>query len=87
MEKDDEVAGSGNSYTTHFRQYDPRLGRWLSLDPAMAKYPDQSPYVAFNNNPIYWVDPLGDDPFDKIEKGKYKKRRRRYKNTIKNSTK
>jgi len=68
MEKDDEVSGEGNSYTTTFRQYDPRLGRWKSLDPLMAKYPGMSPYVAFNNNPIYFIDPLGleshggDDP-------------------------
>jgi len=27
MEKDDEVKGKGNSYTTTFRQYDARLGR------------------------------------------------------------
>ena len=33
MEKDDELKGKGNSYTTEFRQYDPRSGRWLSLDP------------------------------------------------------
>ncbi|MCP4520926.1 MAG: hypothetical protein GY827_04405 [Cytophagales bacterium] len=33
MEKDDEVKGSGNSYTTHFRSYAPRLARWLSSDP------------------------------------------------------
>ena len=51
--------GGGNSYTTEFRQYDPRLGRWMSLDPLMADYPDMSPYVAFNNNPVYFVDPLG----------------------------
>src|SRR5690554_987027 len=55
MESDDEVSGEGNSYTTHFRQYDPRIMRWKSLDPAMAKYPGQSPYVAFNNNPIYFT--------------------------------
>ncbi|MBI1838241.1 MAG: hypothetical protein HYR91_13345, partial [Flavobacteriia bacterium] len=58
-EADNEVKGNGNSYTTDYRQYDPRLGRWLTLDPLMAKYPNQSPYVAFNNNPIYFVDPLG----------------------------
>ncbi|GEM_PF-5042564 len=59
QEKDDEVKGEGNSYTTEFRQLDPRLGRWLSLDPLMAKYPGMSPYVAFNNNPITIIDPLG----------------------------
>jgi RHS repeat-associated protein len=64
MEKDDEVKGSGNHYTTHFRQYDPRLGRWFSVDPKSFKYPSESPYVAFHNNPITWTDPRGDDPPD-----------------------
>ncbi|WP_107038358.1 RHS repeat-associated core domain-containing protein [Brumimicrobium mesophilum] len=54
-----EVSGDGNSYTTQFRQYDPRLGRWKSLDPLMKIQPWYSPYVAFNNNPIYFVDPTG----------------------------
>ncbi|MFT5780060.1 MAG: RHS repeat-associated protein [Crocinitomicaceae bacterium] len=62
MEQDNEVSGNGNSYTTEFRQYDPRLGRWKSLDPLMRKYPSMSPYVAFNNNPILLNDPKGDDP-------------------------
>ncbi len=59
MEKDDEISGNGNSYTTQLRQYDPRLGKWLSLDPLMAKYPHQSSYAAFNNSPIYFADPTG----------------------------
>lgn len=59
MEKDDEVKGAGNSYTSEFRQYDPRIGRWLTLDPLMVDFPHQSPYVAFDNNPIYYKDPLG----------------------------
>jgi RHS repeat-associated protein len=59
MEHDPEVSGDGNSYTTEFRSYDPRLGRWKSLDPLMAKFPNQSPYVAFDNNPIYFNDPNG----------------------------
>ncbi len=59
MEKDDEVNGNGNSYTTEFRQYDSRIGRWLSIDPLVGDYPEYSPYSAFNNNPIYYVDPLG----------------------------
>jgi RHS repeat-associated protein len=68
LEKTDELKGSGNQYTTLFREYDPRLGRWLSLDPAMAKYPGQSPYVAFNNNPIFFTDPFGDDPPEGFKK-------------------
>ena len=59
MEQDNEVKGNGNSYTTEFRQYDPRLGRWLSLDPLMSMFPWMSPYVAFDDNPIYYTDPYG----------------------------
>jgi RHS repeat-associated protein len=59
METDNEAKGNGNSYTTEFRQYDPRLGRWLSLDPLMKQFPWMSPYVAFDNNPIFYTDPLG----------------------------
>lgn len=59
MEKDSEIKGDGNSYTTEFRQYDPRLGRWLSLDPLMAELSEWSPYVAFENNPVLYNDPLG----------------------------
>jgi RHS repeat-associated protein len=62
MEKDDELEGSGNSYTTEFRQYDPRIGRWLSIDPLMNKYPGWSPYSFCFNNPIRLVDPSGADP-------------------------
>lgn len=58
MEKDDEVKGiSGGSYTTPFRQYDPRLGRWMSTDPITQ--PWQSPYCAFDDNPVYYADPSG----------------------------
>jgi len=59
MEHDGEVSGDGNSYTTEFRQYDPRLGRWKSIDPLMHMFPSMSPYVAFANNPIFFIDPYG----------------------------
>jgi RHS repeat-associated protein len=59
-EKDDEIVGSGNSYDFGARHYDPRLGRWLSIDPQTAKYPYFSPYVAFANNPNYYIDPGGE---------------------------
>jgi RHS repeat-associated protein len=60
MEKDDEVKGEGNSYTTEFRQYDPRLGRWLTLDPLFSNFPWQSPYCSFDNNPLIFTDVKGD---------------------------
>jgi RHS repeat-associated protein len=59
MEHDGEVSGTGNSYTTEFRQYDARLAKWKSLDPLMHMFPEMSPYVAFDNNPVYFTDPLG----------------------------
>jgi RHS repeat-associated protein len=70
MERDDEVKGSGNQYTTEFRGYDPRLGKWLSTDPVT--HPHFSPYSAFDNNPVYWVDPNGanTDGYTVDEQGK-----------------
>jgi RHS repeat-associated protein len=58
-EKDDEIKGEGNSYTTEFRMLDPRLGRWLSIDPLAAQFPWQSPYVSMDNNPICLNDIFG----------------------------
>ena len=49
-EEDDEIKGEGNSYTTEYRQLDPRLGRWLSIDPMAGKFPWQSPYCLMDNN-------------------------------------
>ena len=66
-EKDDEVKGEGNSYTTEFRQLDPRIGRWLSIDPLAAEFPWQSPYCSMDNSPIALNDVLGlstDDWFE-----------------------
>ena len=60
QEKDNERSGLGNGYTTEFRQYDSRLGRWFSLDPAMTRFPWQSPYNSMDGNPIYYKDPFGD---------------------------
>jgi RHS repeat-associated protein len=59
MEKDDEFKGKGNSYTTEFRQLDPRLGRWMTIDPLIARFPWQSSYTTFDNNPILLIDPAG----------------------------
>ena len=60
QEKDDEVAGNGNSYTATFWQYDSRLGRRWNLDPVISPY--LSPYEVFINNPILYIDSNGDTP-------------------------
>jgi RHS repeat-associated protein len=41
------------------RLYDTRLGRWLAVDALANKFPDWSPYVAMNNNPLIFIDPTG----------------------------
>jgi len=64
MEKDDEVKGvSGSSYTSHYRQYDPRLGRWLSIDPALKQFPQYTPYSSNANSPLVNADPNGNCPW------------------------
>ncbi|MGV3609450.1 MAG: RHS repeat-associated core domain-containing protein [Fluviicola sp.] len=77
MEKNAEMYGEGNEYSTEFRQYDPRLGRWMSLDPLMAEFPDVSPYVAFGDNPIFFTDPEGLKPRGKADGDKKQRVRRK----------
>ncbi len=60
QEKTDELKGEGNHYTAEFWEYDPRLGRRWNMDPVIA--PWESPYAAFRNNPIYFIDPSGAEP-------------------------
>lgn len=57
MEKDNEIISEGLSYTTNERQYDPRLGRWKSLDPDKANHPSLSPYSSYAGNPVVSADP------------------------------
>lgn len=72
MEADPEVKGQGNSYTTEFRQYDPRLGRWLTLDPLAPFAPSWTPYRYGFDNPLVFTDMNG--LFESKDKAKeYKK--------------
>ncbi len=59
MLKDDDMHGEGNAYDFNARLYNSRLGVFLGVDPLVRKYPFQSPYSAFNLNPIIFVDPSG----------------------------
>jgi RHS repeat-associated protein len=72
-EKDNETYGEGNAYDFGARIYDSRLGRWLSLDPLMAKYPFLSPYNFCINNPILFKDYDGRDIIlgESMEKDKF----------------
>ncbi len=62
MESDDEFKGNENSYTTEYRLFDSRLGRWLSIDPEAALFPSQSPYAFVDNDPLNKLDVKGDRP-------------------------
>ncbi|MFA9212444.1 MAG: RHS repeat-associated core domain-containing protein [Candidatus Methylacidiphilales bacterium] len=55
-ERDNETYGEGNAYDFGARIYDPRLGRWLSIDPKYKFYPEYSPYNFALNNPIVFID-------------------------------
>jgi len=55
-ENDNEIKGNGNSYDFGARILDPRLGRWLSVDPLQKKYPDLSPFNYSGNSPISFKD-------------------------------
>ncbi|WP_243416387.1 RHS repeat domain-containing protein [Flavobacterium sp. HTF] len=46
-----------NMYDMEARNYDPALARFTTFDP-ITHY-SQSPYGAFNGNPVYWADPSG----------------------------
>ena len=55
-ENDNEVKGTGNQQDYGFRIYDPRLGRFLSVDPLTPSYPMLTPYQFASNRPIDGID-------------------------------
>ncbi len=67
QEMDNELKGEGNSYDFGARMLDPRVGRWFARDPKEGKYPNLSPYNAFENNPVVFKDPDGEDAIITIQ--------------------
>jgi RHS repeat-associated protein len=55
-ENDNDVKGEGNQIDYGMRIYDPRLGRFLSVDPLTKNYASWSPYPFAMNRPIDGVD-------------------------------
>ncbi len=56
QEKDDEVKGNGNSIAFSYRIHDPRIGRFLSIDPLYKEYPWNSSYAFSENRVIDGID-------------------------------
>ncbi|MGD1846912.1 MAG: RHS repeat domain-containing protein [Salibacteraceae bacterium] len=68
QEKDDEFKmGIGNNYAYTYRMHDPRIGRFLSIDPLAQKFPFYSTY-AFSGNRVIdafeleGMEPVKGDP-------------------------
>jgi len=55
-ENDNEVKGVGNQQDYGFRIYDPRIAKFLSVDPITKDYPELTPYQFASNTPIMAID-------------------------------
>lgn len=60
-EKDDEVKDYGNHLSFGDYGYDTRIGRRWNIEPLIKKYPSNSSYLVFGNNPVLFADPDGMD--------------------------
>jgi RHS repeat-associated protein len=61
-ESDNEIKGTGNEIDYGARVYDPRLGRFLSIDRLAKRFPYYSPYHFAGNTPIWANDLDGNEP-------------------------
>jgi RHS repeat-associated protein len=59
---DNEVKGLGNQQDYGFRIYDPRIGKFLSVDPLTKDYPWYTPYQFAGNSPMANIDLGGAEP-------------------------
>ena len=65
QENDNEVEGDGNCIAYELRIYDPRIGRFTSVDPRTREYAWQSTYAYHLNSPISTMDFFGGGgPYD-----------------------
>ena len=71
-ENDNEVKGNGDQQDYGMRIYDPRLGRFLSVDPITTKYPELTPYQFASNNPIMNIDVDGLEGTATVDKKEHK---------------
>src|SRR6187551_2939230 len=60
-ENDNEVKSEGNQQDYGMRIYDPRLGKFLSVDPITKDFPWYTPYQFAGNTPIQAIDLDGEE--------------------------
>jgi RHS repeat-associated core domain protein len=58
---------TGMYYYDGARYYAPRLNLWMSTDPLQEKYHNISSYCYTFNNTIKFIDPNGQDGWDKVK--------------------
>ncbi|WP_290796207.1 RHS repeat domain-containing protein [Flavihumibacter sp. UBA7668] len=58
-ENDNDVKGTGNQQDYGMRIYDPRLGRFFSVDPMTEEYAELTPFQFSSNSPISGIDKDG----------------------------
>lgn len=61
-ENDNDVKGEGFQQDYGMRIYDPRIGKFLSVDPISKQYPQLTPYQFAGNMPIWAIDLDGLEP-------------------------
>jgi RHS repeat-associated protein len=72
-ENDNEVKGEGNQQDYGMRIYDPRLGRFLSVDPLLKDFPFYTPYHFAGNSPLKNVDLAGGEDLPYYHADYYRK--------------
>ena len=66
-EKDNEVKGEGDQQDYGMRIYDPRVGKFLSVDPLTKSYPWYTPYQFTGNSPVANIDLDGLEPTEAVK--------------------
>lgn len=62
-ENDNDVKGEGSQQDYEMRIYDPRVGRFLSVDPLTKSYPWNITYAFAENSPVANIDLDGTEKF------------------------
>lgn len=66
-ENDNDIKGEGNQQDYGMRIYDPRVGRFYSVDPLTKSYPWYTPYQFAGNKPINSIDLDGAEEYESYE--------------------